>query len=204
MSEFDSKAATWDENPGRIKRAKDIAAYMSEVLDLSQFNNALEYGSGTGLLSFELRGRIPKITLMDQSSEMIKMADMKCKALNVDNINSVHCDLLEDSLPITKYDLVYTLLTLHHIMNVERVLFKFNDILNNSGVLVIIDLVKEDGSCHDGNFHGHHGFNKNEIEQGLKKAGFSTSKYEVCYELEKERNGIKRKYPLFMLVAEKA
>ena len=203
MSEFDNKAATWDENPDRIERARAIANHMDRVLDLSNFDNALEYGSGTGLLSFALHDKLKNITLMDQSVEMIKVADAKCDSLQVNNIKAFQCDLLVDPLPKDRYDLIFTLLTLHHIDNISGILQKFYDILTSSGLLVIVDLEKEDGSFHDDEFHGHNGFEKVELESMLTNSGLLPSKYEVCYELEKEQDGEIRKYPLFMLVAQK-
>lgn len=203
MSEFDQKAATWDENPERVKRAEVIAKRIASNLDLSKVKAALEYGSGTGLLSFALRDKIPHITLMDESAEMIKVALVKKDKLEAFNIDPIQYNLQKQPLPNIRFDLIYLLLTLHHIEDVGSILKKFNELLTENGHLVIIDLDKEDGSFHDGEFHGHKGFERDNLEALLRASGFQPQSYNVCYKLEKETEEGLKKYPLFLLVSEK-
>lgn len=204
MSEFDEKAATWDENPDRVERAFKIAEYFKDNVDLSYVQSALEYGSGTGLLSFALKDVLARITLMDGSLEMTKVAQQKVKEQEQDHLHPVHYDLMEQDLPQDRYDLIFNLLTLHHIDDTAGFIEKCADLLNSKGQLVIIDLEKEDGTFHDGPFNGHNGFDKDELELILNKAGFAVEHYGVCYEIEKTKeDGSKRPFPLFMLVARK-
>lgn len=77
MSEFDEKAATWDDDPSRVKRVEFIASRLASALDLARIKTALEYGSGTGLMSFALKDDIREITLMDDSAKMTKVARQK-------------------------------------------------------------------------------------------------------------------------------
>ena len=77
MSEFDEKAATWDDDPSRVKRAEDIVVKLKSTIDLSQVKSAMEYGSGTGLMSFVLKEDIREIILMDDSVKMTKVARQK-------------------------------------------------------------------------------------------------------------------------------
>ncbi len=102
-----------------------------------------------------------------------------------------------------KFDLIFILLTLHHIDNVEALLLKFHQILTSQGKLAIIDLEKEDGSFHDGPFHGHKGFERADLENKLKNSGFTQGKHEICYHIEKETDEEIKKFPLFLMVAEK-
>ena len=55
MNEFDQKAAQWDAKPVRVERARAVAAGIKAALPLSPHVTALEYGCGTGLLSFALQ-----------------------------------------------------------------------------------------------------------------------------------------------------
>jgi len=61
----------------------------------------------------------------------------------------------------------------------------------------------EDGSFHEDEFHGHLGFDRDELEATLVVSGLSPVSYEFCYELEHKRGGKMKKYPLFLLVAKK-
>jgi hypothetical protein len=63
MNEFDQQARDWDNDPVRVLRARAVADAIRNHVPLTARMNAMEYGCGTGLLSFELRGDIGPITL---------------------------------------------------------------------------------------------------------------------------------------------
>lgn len=202
MNEFDEMAATWDEDPRRIKRAASIAQSMREVLDMSKLQSALEYGSGTGLLSFALKDDLKSITLMDESLEMTKVAREKCEAAQVKHLHPLKMDLMiNDYQPKTKFDLIFILLTLHHIKDTDSLLSRFKELISPNGVLALIDLETEDGSFHDREFHGHLGFDRKDLEGKVKAAGFQPFHYDIVYEIEKGEEPNKRSYPLFLMMA---
>ena len=149
MTLFDDKAANWDDDPDHVERARIIAKRLVKAIDKSDVKTALEYGSGTGLLSFELRNDFPKIMLMDESVNMTNVAMQKCNDLKVNNLFPLKYDLMRNPLHFGHYDLIFSMLTLHHIENTEAILKKFYQLLNPKGVLVLIDLEKEYCSFHD-------------------------------------------------------
>ena len=55
MNEFDQKAAQWDAKAVRVERAQAVADGIKAALPLSPRLTALDYGCGTGLLSFALQ-----------------------------------------------------------------------------------------------------------------------------------------------------
>lgn len=203
MKEFDSKAATWDENPERIIRAHEVANAIQSELDFSQIRTALEYGCGTGLLSFALKDEFEEVTLMDESAWMIQEVDQKCEQAGIIHFHPVKYNLLEDERPHFKVDLIYSLMTLHHIDDVDKILKSFQAMLNPSGYLVLIDLETEDGSFHNHEFDGHLGFDRDELEHQMKEAGFTQIHYRVCHTIKKERAGEIKEYPLFMMIGRK-
>ena len=73
MADFDSKAKDWDAVPGRAERANAVAAAIREQVSLSKTMTALEYGCGTGLLSFALQAELGPITLADSSTGMLEV-----------------------------------------------------------------------------------------------------------------------------------
>ena len=199
MCEFDDKAVTWDDDPVRVERAEKIADQMKKLLDLRAYRSALEYGSGTGLLSFALKDQLDRITLMDASEGMTMVAKEKCEKGGVRNLFPIKMDLIEDEFSSEiKHDLIFTLLTLHHVDNTQELLSRFKKMMPRLGDLVIIDLETEDGSFHDDEFHGHLGFDRFELESQLREASFDPYHYEVIHEIEKDDG---RKYPIFMMLA---
>ena len=77
MSDFDARAREWDKDKMHMERSVAIAAELEKMVPLNQSMNALEYGAGTGILSFLLKDRFSEITLMDNSQEMIKVCAEK-------------------------------------------------------------------------------------------------------------------------------
>ena len=203
MADFDKKAATWDDDPERVNRALSIADSISKHIDLSRIEKAMEYGSGTGLLSFALKDRLASIALMDESASMIEVVKDKCAANNVNHFVPLQYNILKQPLPDQKYDFIFILLTLHHIIELEEVLDKFARLLNPRGYLAIIDLEKEDGTFHPEGFNGHNGFDREILESQLQEADITPISYEVCYELKRDYDDVDQKYPLFLLISQK-
>ena len=96
-------------------------------------------------------------------------------------------------------------MTLHHIIDLDKILQIFNSMLKSNGYFCIADLVKEDGSFHSDSstFNGHNGFDKDELSAILLKNGFEMKSYKICTESEREIDGKIKKYPLFLMVVEK-
>ena len=201
MADFDSKAKKWDEVPGRVERAQAVAAAIREQVALSRAMSALEYGCGTGLLSFALQAELGQITLADSSSGMLEVLRQKIAHGGMPNMTPVQLDLAVDPVPAERFDLIYTLMTLHHIPDTTTILGCFHTLLQPGGILCIADLDKEDGSfhSHEVDFDGHNGFDRTELSVGLEQAGFTNICFSTCYEMIKDE----RKYPLFLAVAEK-
>ena len=111
MNEFDQQARDWDNDPGRVSRARAVADAIRSHVPLTAGMSAIEYGCGTGLLSFELRGDIGSITLADNSAGMLDVLREKIAALGAVNLTPIRLDLTVDPLPADRFDLVFSLLT---------------------------------------------------------------------------------------------
>ncbi len=205
MKHFDKQAKDWDNNPMKIERA---AFFANEIVDFIQPNPtdiALEFGCGTGLLSYQLKDVFKIITLADNSEGMIQVLEDKIKNLSLTNFKPLLVDLLEENLDIGKFNVIYSLMTLHHIHDLNKVSKIFHSLLETNGYLCITDLVKEDGSFHADHpdFVGHNGFDKNELTKILLNNGFKTEYYNISYIIEKELKNETKKYPLFLMICKK-
>jgi predicted TPR repeat methyltransferase len=202
---FDEKAKTWDNDPGRIERARIFAEGIIKLTGGQKFSSALEFGSGTGLVSFQLRDRFDKIILADTSLGMINVLEEKIKRENIVNFSPVKINDSDDLLKINGLDVVYTLLTLHHVSDIDGTFGVFASILKKGGYLFIGDLVTEDGSFHfkDPEFDGHKGFDTSDLKAKLKNEGFECIEDRIILTIEREHNSIIKKYPLFILALQK-
>ncbi|MBN2385730.1 MAG: class I SAM-dependent methyltransferase [Anaerolineales bacterium] len=201
MVDFDLRARDWDCDPQKRARAKAVAAAIRTRIPLGRQMAALEYGCGTGLLSFALQADLGSITLADSSAGMLAVLAEKVALHAVANMRPLQLDLSVDPLPELRFDLVYSLMTLHHILDPAAILGKFYSLLRRPGFLCIADLDREDGSFHaDPGFAGHNGFDRKGLRRLLRRSGFARIHFDNCFEMMK--NG--RVYSLFLAVAEKA
>ena len=201
---FDDYAQTWDTEK-RIDRAKVIAKEISDSLGIDRAYSAMEFGCGTGLVSFNLCDRFENITLIDSSKGMIDILNSKIEKYEVNNMNASQKDLLKgDSLNMT-FDVIYSSMVLHHIPDTLAIIKKFYELLNTDGYLCIVDLDEEDGSFHKdfSDFDGHNGFNQEELKSLLASAGFNDIESSVFYYDEKMIEDEKVKYSLFLMKARK-
>jgi ubiquinone/menaquinone biosynthesis C-methylase UbiE len=200
---FDDSAQSWDSDPVKLDRAAAVAKAILNHVSLSPEMRALEYGCGTGLLSFRLRPHLAHITLADSSSGMLAVLDQKIRAINAANMVSTKLDLVTDPLPQDTYDLIYTLMTFHHIADTDSILRMLFSLLAPSGYLCVADLDTEDGSFHGPDFSGHKGFDREELGQKAKQAGFKNVSFSTVFQMPKDNNGTTTDYPVFLMVASK-
>jgi len=196
--DFDSKAKTWDDSE-RTERARIVAGRIRERVRLTQEMTGFEFGCGTGLLSFALRNDLGQITLADSSDGMLEVLQAKIAAAGIGNMRPVKLDLAVDPLPAERYDLVYSLMTLHHIEDTGKVLRDLHTLLKSPGALCVADLDHEDGSFHREEFSGHDGFDREELKSQVEQAGFRKVSFSTVLKVNKDG----RDYPVFLMVAEK-
>jgi len=202
--DFDARAATWDDDPVKVERAQAVADAIVRNVALAGSMRAMEYGCGTGLLSFMLRRRLGHVTLADVSDGMLAVAAGKIAAAKDAAMRAVKLDLLADPLPADRYDLIYSLMTLHHIPDTDAILRRFHAALARPGLLCIADLDAEDGSFHGAGFDGHLGFDRALLAGKAREAGFAGVEFSTAYEMVKPVDGRPRRYPVFLMVAAKA
>jgi 2-polyprenyl-3-methyl-5-hydroxy-6-metoxy-1,4-benzoquinol methylase len=199
MSNFDERAREWDKDKMHTERSVAIAAELKKMIPLNHYMKALEYGSGTGILSFLLKDEFSEITLMDSSREMINVCIEKAEYHKTKHIKPLWFDLEHKDFG-GKFDMIFNQMVLHHVNNVEAILKTFYSLLNPGGYLAVADLYKEDGSFHGPEVKVHLGFDPDKIIEILKHIGFKTMEYKTCFEIKRESG---QKFPVFLLVAQK-
>lgn len=198
---FDAKALRWDENPAFRERGEKLAQAIRQAVPLNPHMSALDYGSGTGLLSFPLKDELGSILLADSSSGMLEVAARKITEQGVRNMKTAKLDLLVDPLPTQRFDLIYTSMTLHHVPDTDHILSIFHDLLKPGGSLCIADLDKEDGSFHGPDVNVHHGFERAELGRLAANAGFEEVRFQTVFSIAKEQETGARDYPVFLMTA---
>jgi SAM-dependent methyltransferase len=131
---------------------------------------------------------------------MLAEANRKIADGRLDNVQTVHFDLATDPLPEgAPFDLVVSLLLLHHVKDTRAALAGMHRLLAPGGQVAAIDLDTEDGSFHSPDAEGvhHHGFDRDRLAALARAAGFIDVRVGDGHPIDDEG----RAYPMFLLTA---
>lgn len=194
---FDERAATWDDS-GKVARAEAVAAAIRAAVPLDRAMRVLEVGAGTGLLTQALRADVGPVTLTDTSAGMRAVMGDKIAAGALPDARVWDLDLGTGPLPDDRFDLVTSLMALHHIADTDTALANIAAVLAPGGRVAIVDLDAEDGSFHG---HGaddvHRGFERADLARRLVAAGLDEVTVADCSTVHKDGG----RYSLFLATA---
>jgi len=199
--DFDKEAAAWDENPARVRLAKDVADAISRHVTLRTDMEVLDFGCGTGLLTLRLAPLVRSITGVDSSQGMLDVLAAKTAKQNLPNVRTLHLDLDRGDVLPGPYDLIVSCMTLHHIERVNSLLSQFYRALSPSGHLCIADLDLDDGQFHNDN-QGvfHFGFDRVTLHQMFTNTGFKNVCDTTAAEVNKPaHDGELRRFTVFLM-----
>jgi len=203
MSEdFNEKAATWDASEERIHRAEIVARRIKETLNLQKGYSALDFGCGTGLLGMNFVEDAGSFLFIDTSTAMIDQVKEKLSGKTGQHASAEVKDILNETLD-QPFDLILSLMALHHVDNHKKVLQELSRSLNPGGSLCIADLVSEDGSFHGGKEVPHRGFDTDDLGEILEDCGLFRKDLSIPYINEKNVDGERLQYPVFLLIYQK-
>ena len=196
---FEAKAADWDANDRRTRLAAAIGATMLEHVQLHEHMKVMDFGAGTGLIAAQIAPLVEQLVAVDTSPAMLEK--LAAKAELEGRVETVCRDILEQPLD-TRFDLIVSAMTLHHVEDTPRLLQRFNQQLKPSGKLALADLDKEDGSFHAEGTEGiyHFGFDRDELRAELESQGFEQIEFLTAHTMERNQ----RDYPVFLVTAIKA
>jgi ubiquinone/menaquinone biosynthesis C-methylase UbiE len=196
---FDERAPDWD-TPRRIARAEEAARTIEAAIDIPPGCRTIEVGAGTGLLGLALRPRLGSVVLADTSDGMLAEANRKIADGRLGDVQTVHFDLATDAPPEgAPFDLVVSLLLLHHVKDTRAALAGMHRLLAPGGQVAAIDLDTEDGSFHSPDAEGvhHQGFDRERLAELARGAGFADVRVGDGHPIDDEG----RAYPMFLLTA---
>lgn len=172
--DFSRDAATWDENPVRVRLALDVAAAIRAAVPLAPAWEALDFGCGTGLLTLALAPDLRRIVGVDNAPGMLEVLRAKVARLGLANVAAEGVDLEKaGQLPGT-YDLVTSAMCFHHVCDTAALLAALVAGLRPGGWLAVADLDPDGGLFHPdrtGVFHD--GFDRAELARQFAAAGLA-------------------------------
>ena len=201
---FDDVALNWDTN-ARIQRAKILSEKISEKLNNTSDLYALDFGCGTGLLSFCLSDSFRGIACSDLSDKMLEVLSNKLASSDYPNIKTIPLKELYSSECNNKFDVIYSSMVFHHIVDVKAELKKLYGLLKENGSLIIIDLDIVDERFHSDcpDFDGHHGFDRQDISDIFEQCGLKNINFKTVYSGQKVIKNSNINYSLFLIKGKK-
>ncbi len=203
--DFDQEAASWDENPTRVKLVEDISAAIAGQVELRPEMRAMDFGCGTGLLTMRLQPLVGAIVGIDSSKGMLEIFDRKVEQLGVAGVSSQLVDLDGGDVLTGSYDLIVSSMTLHHVKDIAPLLKQFYNVLAPGGRLCIADLDLDRGQFHgDDTGVFHDGFDREILRGSFVDVGFIDVRDVTAAEVVKKgADGRSRTFTVFLITASK-
>ncbi|HNX82709.1 MAG TPA: class I SAM-dependent methyltransferase [Candidatus Omnitrophota bacterium] len=202
--DFDKEAASWD-SPPRVKLAADVSKAILGQIQLKPDMELLDFGCGTGLVSFPLSSQVHSITGVDTSKGMLEVFEGKIKSKQVENIKTLHLDLEKGDTVSGRYHAIISSMTLHHVKDTVNLIRQFHRVLLPGGYIAIADLDEEGGRFHsnnDGVFH--FGFDREKLCQLFVEAGFRDVSSATATQMNKlDSQGQDKVFSIFLITGRK-
>ena len=195
---FEAKAKDWDANERKTKLASAIGSSILEHIQLHDQMTVLDFGAGTGLICAQIAPRVNRIVAADTSKAMLEKLETKPELKG--KVDIVCQDLLDNPLD-TRFDLIVSAMAMHHVENTSKLIQRFHEHLNDSGIVALADLDQEDGSFHPADTQGifHFGFDRAKLGTMLESHGFKQVEFFTAHTI----NGEEKDYPVFLVTARK-
>ncbi|WP_099467571.1 class I SAM-dependent methyltransferase [Konateibacter massiliensis] len=182
----------------RIQIAKVSSNAIHEYLTDTKDKDAIDFGCGTGLVGMDLLNDFHSILFLDASQNMINQIEQKISNSNIQNVTTLCFDFERDSLSDLHADYIFMAQVLLHINDVELILSKLYELLNEGGHLLIVDFDKNEKIISD---MVHNGFDQAELTAIMTKIGYKDMQSKTFYNGNKIFMG--QDASLFILDAQK-
>jgi cyclopropane fatty-acyl-phospholipid synthase-like methyltransferase len=198
VDHFAHKSKTWDMNSKRVQNAKGIAELIVNNIKLNKEMEIMDFGAGTGLLSYFVAPYVQKIIAVDNSPSMLIEFKNKCDEFSC-HTEVIEKDLSTDTLD-RKFDGIISSMTIHHLEDIPALFVKFYDMLDEHGFIAIADLDSEDGTFHSDN-EGvfHYGFDRQLLARYAQEAGFKDITFSLANKISKPH----AEFTVFLMTAVK-
>ncbi|WP_040950971.1 class I SAM-dependent methyltransferase [Gorillibacterium massiliense] len=174
---FEMIASMYD-TPERVQIAKVSSDAIRDYLVDAKSKNAIDFGCGTGLVGLSLLNEFDSMLFLDTSQNMIHQIQQKISDFNIQNADTLCFDFEKEGLSGLQADYIFMVQVLLHIQDVEFVLSRLFDVLNEGGHLLIVDFDKNENVVSD---FVHNGFNQDELTDIMTKIGYRDIQSKTFY-----------------------
>jgi len=171
---------------------------ISQKILLNKNMEIMDFGAGTGLLSYFVSQEVQKIVAVDNSPSMLREFNNKKEEFGCET-EVLECDLSVDDIE-RSFDGIISSMTIHHLEDIEALFEKFYAMLESDGFIALADLDSEDGSFHSDNTGVFHfGFKRENLRKIAEKLGFKNIEFTLANEIKKAH----QTFTVFLMTAVK-
>lgn len=174
---FEMIATTYDTSE-RIQIAKVASDAIREYVGDATSKNAIDFGCGTGLVGMNLLNDFHSMLFLDTSQNMITQIKQKISGFGIQNADTLCFDFEQEGLADLRADYIFMAQVLLHIQDVEFVLSRLFDVLNDGGHLLIVDFNKNEKVVSD---IVHNGFDQAKLADRMTKIGYKKIRSKTFY-----------------------
>jgi len=200
---FDIVANKYD-TPDKEERSRIFVEKILSLIPVTKDWKVLDLGAGTGTTDIYLSPYVKEIVAFDLSEGMLSVFKEKIEKNIIQNIRIYKKDIFQGDFEEKDFDMIISTMAFHHLDNPKEAINFLKNYIKKGGYLVIVDLDKEDGSFHSDNTDvKHFGFSKDEVIKWFDENEFEIKYLDTIYNIDKEKDGEIRSYPVFMVIAKK-
>jgi SAM-dependent methyltransferase len=201
---FDKAAVVWDEDPDRVEMAKAIALAMIRELMPEGNEITLDYGTGTGLISLELREHVKKIVAVDSSPGMLEVLRGKIAQERISSIEPKEWQIGRPADGLPSFDIIVSSMTFHHMPDTEAAARALYSLLKPGGRIAVADLDSDNGEFHEKpGIAEHDGFDRHHLHEIFAAAGFRDIRFTDACRISRRSSHTEqlREFTIFLLTA---
>ncbi len=174
---FEMMANTYDTNE-RFHIAKVAADAIREYLVDTKNRLAIDFGCGTGLVGMNLLKEFKSVLFLDSSQNMIHQINQKIIDFNLQNAETMCFDIETEGNLDLRVDYIFMAQVLLHIKDVDLILSRLYNVLNENGHLIIVDFDKNEAISND---MVQNGFEQKKLTEHMKQFGYRDIRSKTFY-----------------------
>ncbi len=173
---FARHAAEWDELRGLHSPDGPVEAALLKSLDSAGLGALLDIGTGTGRIAELLGPRAKRVTGLDKSPEMLRLARTRLQDLPAERLDLVQGDFTSLPFAAQSFDTVVFHQVLHYAQDPAPALTEAARVCRPGGTIAIVDFAAHDREeLRSQHAHARLGFSDEQMLGLLSEAGFQAA-----------------------------
>jgi len=173
------------------KHGYDTEKERAFIIEKAQpvYDDILEVGTGKGYFTVALAQEGYSFVSVDISEEEQKFARLNIKHLGLEERVEFKIEDAESlSFGDASFDIIFSINTLHHLINPYKVIDEFIRVVTFEGKIILSDFSREGLEVvnrvhrNEGRVHPHGDFDLNKVMQYFREKGFSTERHRTTYQ----------------------